>query len=549
VRLATVPDDRVASVDDELDRLRSALATAADELETLARTTTERAGPDVGAIFEAQALFARDPGLLEPSLAAIRDGATAVAAIERVSAALADQLAGIDDDYFRERSADVRDVARRVVGVLTGAIVGGLHHPDGRPAVLVGDDLEPSLVATVRPELVAGIALAGGAPNGHTAIVARSLGMPLVLGLGAALDDVRDGLEVLVDGRAGELVLEPTDDDLRRLSHAAVPASVAASSGRPAGGLAATVLVEANVGSIRDAEEAARADADGIGLVRTELLFLGRSVPPGLDEQRGLYRRIAELFPRAQVVFRTLDIGGDKPASWSSGPGAELNPALGVRGVRLSIAQPELLRVQVRAMLEALAGRSLDLLLPMVSTLEELHEVRTLVEQVRDDAVADGSTIASAVRLGVMVEVPSVALMADAFAGAVDHLSIGTNDLTQYALAADRTHAALAALASPLQPAVVRLVGRVVDAARAAGRPVAVCGEAAADPLAGPLFAALGVTALSVAPSSVAQVRGALARVDPGAQPIARAALAAATVDEVRAVAERVATAVNPRAG
>ena len=501
----------------------------------MATSAGERAGAEVGAIFEAQALFARDPGLIEPSLAAIADGARAEDALEGVASGLADQLAGIDDDYFRARAADVRDVARRVVATLTGRGAPVLHRSDGEPAVILADDLDPSLVAGLRPELVAGLALGGGAPTGHTAIVARALGVPLVLGLGPASDGIPVDIEVLVDGTLGRIVVAPSDDDRRTLAATRDGgAGPATAIGARSTSLAATVTLEANVGSVREAEEAARVGAAGIGLVRTELLFFGRSVPPGLDEQRSVYRRIAETFPMAPVVFRTLDIGGDKPAPWSTDP-PEMNPALGVRGVRLGLREPELLLTQLRALLEACAGRTLDVMLPMVSSLDELADARAALTAAATASRTAGAPIASDVRLGIMVEVPAVAVLADMFAPVVDFLSIGTNDLTQYTLAADRTQAALAELASPLQPAVLRLVSGVVDAARRTGRPVTVCGEAAADPVAGPILAGLGVDILSVAPTAVPGVAARLAAVErETAERVGRASLSAGSLADVR---------------
>ena len=251
----------------------------------------------------------------------------------------------------------------------------------------------------------------------------------------------------------------------------------------------------------------------GIGLVRTELLFLGRSAAPGLDEQRALYRRIAASLPGRPVVFRTLDIGGDKPAPYLPAE-AEMNPALGVRGLRLGLSRPDLFETQLRALLEADPAVPLRLLLPMVATVEEVAAAREAIDVAAAASRRAGAEVAADVRLGIMVEIPSVAVLADAFAPIVDFFSIGTNDLVQYTLAADRTNPALAELATPLQPAVLRLIRLVTDAALPYGRPVAVCGEAAADPLAAALFVGLGVDELSVAPGSLAGLRATLARLD-----------------------------------
>ena len=531
-------------------RLRAALDAASEELSSLGRETTSRAGDEIGAIFEAQALFATDPGIVEPALAAIDAGADAAEAIDRVTAEQADKLAGVDDEYFRERAADLRDVGRRVVDQLLGRAPPVLHHRDGSPAVVASDDLDPSVVAVIRPELVAGLALAGGAPNGHAAIVARALGIPLVLGLGSALDASLDGVDVAVDGNAGLLLVAPTDSEIEALVTA--PSSEPVSDGG-ADDAALPIVLEANVGSVREAEAAAAAGAMGIGLVRTELLFLGRSAPPGLDEQRALYRRIAAALPGRPVVFRTLDIGGDKPAEYLPAE-AEMNPALGVRGIRLGLKRPDLFETQLRALLEADPGSPLRLLLPMVATVEEVAAARRAIEAAAASSRRAGAEVAADVRVGIMVEIPSAAILADAFAPIVDFFSIGTNDLVQYTLAADRTNPALAELATPLQPAVLRLVRMVIDAALPYGRPVAVCGEAAADPLAAALLVGLGVDELSVAPGSLPRLRASLAGIDVDAcREAATRATAATNVDEVRLIAaglvERpMATAGSPAA-
>ncbi|HEU4920900.1 MAG TPA: phosphoenolpyruvate--protein phosphotransferase [Candidatus Limnocylindrales bacterium] len=524
----------VVDPDRERERLRVALAEAAAELSALAAETAARAGDEVGAIFEAQALFAADPEIVDPAMEAIATGADAAEAIDRVTAEAADRLAGIDDDYFRERAADVRDIGRRVVDRLLGRSRPELHHRDGTPAVVASEDLDPSLVAVIRPELVAGLALRGGAPTGHAAIVARALGIPLVLGLGATLDASLDGATVAVDGTAGRLIVEPDEADIE------VPGGSPELAGQgPPEGAAATlpVRLEATVASVREAEAARDAGAEGIGLVRTELLFLGRSTPPGLDEQRSLYGRISRSMAGRPVVFRTLDIGGDKPASYLPG-GDEMNPALGVRGLRLSLARPDLFETQLRAMLEADPGETLRIMFPMVATVEEVLLAREAVAAAAGASRAAGAAVASDVRLGIMVEIPSVAVMADAFAPVVDFFSIGTNDLVQYALAADRTNAGLAEMATPLQPAILRLVRSVTEAAAAHDRPVAVCGEAAADPAAAALLIGLGVDELSVSATSLGRLRAALGGLDPAAcRAAASRAADASTVDEVARIA------------
>lgn len=514
----------------ERERLLVALEAAATELETLARETSARAGAEVGAIFEAQSLFARDPGIIDPALAAIEAGATAADAIDRSTAEQADKLASVEDEYFRERAADVRDVGRRIVDHLFGRSRPELHHRDGSPAIVAAEDLDPSLVAGLRPELVAGLALAGGAPSGHAAIVARALGLPLALGLGPELDADLAGRPVAVDGTTGRLLVEPDESDRR-------PSVVAVDERLPISALQLRVSIAANVSSIREAEAAAAAGADGIGLVRTELLFIGRSTAPSLEEQRAVYRRIARAMEGRPVVFRTLDIGGDKPAAYLPHR-AEMNPALGVRGVRLGLRRPDLLETQLRALLEADPESTLRILLPMVAVVEEVTAVRQAIIAAAAASRRAGAAVATEVELGVMVEIPALALAADAFAPIVDFFSIGTNDLVQYTMAADRTNPELADLATPLQPAIMRLVRLVTDAALPHGRPVAVCGEAAADPLAAALFVGLGVDELSVAPGSIGSLRSALGNLDlETCRQMADAALRAGTAAEVRRLA------------
>jgi phosphoenolpyruvate-protein phosphotransferase len=523
--------------DTERARLSAALEAAAEELEALARQLAQRAGDETAAIFEAQAVFARDPGIVDPAMRAIDGGLSAIDAILASTDDQAAILAAVDDEYFQARAADVRDVGRRVAGIISGVSRPDLWHVDGQPAVIVADDLDPSAVATLRPELVAGIALAGGAPTGHASIVARGLGIALVLGLGASVADAAEGAVALVDAGDppnGRLVIEPDASDLAALE--AAPTRSNRPTGSALGSAPAwpdgdvTMMVSANVGSVVEADAALAAGASGIGLVRTELLFLGRRTPPSVAEQRNVYARIRERMGARPVVFRTLDVGGDKPAAWQS-DGIEANPALGVRGVRLGLARPELLDDQLRALVDAAAGAEVRIMLPMVATVEEVVAVRARLDAIVDAAVAPPS----AVLLGVMIEVPAAALVADGLAEVADFFSIGTNDLVQYTLAADRVNPALAELATALQPAVLRLIAAVVDSARAHGRHVAVCGEAAADLEMVPLLVGLGVDELSVAPSSVAAVTAHLAGLRMAAcRDLAVNAIAATTVAQVR---------------
>ena len=523
----------------EAARLQAALEISATELNDLAEQTTSRAGEEVGAIFVAQALFARDPGIVEPAMAEVAAGVPAADAILAVTAQHADRLAAVDDDYFRERAADVRDIGRRVAAHIRDQRRPDLWHPDGHPAVLVAADLDPSAIATLRRELVAGIVLAGGTPTGHAAIVARALGIPLVLGLGSAIDEIPADVAVAVDGSAGQVLVAPGAAALAALGSITPTADL----DLPAtlGVISATgVRVSANIASPLEAAAAAAAGADGVGLVRTELLFLGRHTPPTVDEQRATYAQIRARFGDRPIVFRTLDVGGDKPASWQTGP-AEANPALGVRGVRLGQRQPDLLDDQLRALVEAAGDGELRVMLPMVAAREELDATRARLDAVVESVARAGGARPSRILLGVMIEVPSAAVMADAFAETADFFSVGTNDLVQYTLAADRTNPDLADLATALQPAVLRLIDGVVRATQVHDRHVAVCGEAAADPSVIPLLVGLGVDELSVTPAAIGIVRAVLDGLDPAeCERLAASALRARSLVEVRGLlAER----------
>ena len=395
---------------------------------------------------------------------------------------------------------------------------------------------------------MAGIALGGGAESGHAAIVARALGIPLVLGLGTAIDSLAAGSDGAVDGSNGRLLIAPSDADLASLFGPAVDATAIGPTavGATVGGTAVVattdrdrrpngIAIVANVGSAHEADAAWLADADGIGLVRTELLFLGRRTPPSVGEQRSAYRGILAAMHGRPVVFRTLDVGGDKPAAWQES--VEQNPALGVRGLRLGLRHPSLLDDQIAALLEAAEGAELRVMLPMVSARDELDEARARLDAVRAELEAAGRPTPARVVLGVMIEVPSAAIMADALAPAAEFFSIGTNDLVQYTLAADRTSPALADLATPDQPAILRLVQTVVAAAKTHGRHVAVCGEAAAKPALLPLLVGLGVEELSVTPSSVGPIRAAVAALDlDRCREAASRALRAGTAAEVREI-------------
>ncbi len=535
----------------EWDRLQAALAATRAELRGARESVAARAGAAHGAIFDAHLLLLDDEALLGPARAAVLgEGTGAAAAWAAAAAQAAAAWDALDDPYLRARGADLRQVAGQVLRHL-GETPGG--EPSGRgsePAgrsravVVLAPDLSPAQAAALGDDVL-GVACAGGGPTSHGAILARALGVPAVMGCGPALLAVANGTPVVLDGDAGTLTVDPPAAvwraaAARRSRRAAAAAAATARAAEPAvtrDGL--TVPVEANLGEPGEVAAALAAGADGVGLLRTEFLFLRADHLPTEDEQERAYRAIAAALGGRPLVLRTLDAGADKSLPYL--PAAhEDNPFLGLRGVRLGLRRPELLTGQLRAALRVAADHPLRLLLPMVTGVDEVLRVRALVEEARADLAAAAVAVPLRLEVGVMIEVPAAALLAAAFAPHVDFFSIGTNDLTQYVLAAERGNAAVAGLGDALHPAVLRLIAEVTRAAAGAGRPVAVCGEIAGDPQAVPLLLGLGVDALSMAPARMALAKQAVRRAGrAGARRLAARALRVATAAEVRRLVSR----------
>jgi phosphoenolpyruvate-protein phosphotransferase (PTS system enzyme I) len=478
-----------------LPRARQALEAVAEELETRAERATE---PAASVLF-AQAMMPRDPALLarvEDELAAGRSLPHAVTAAFGGFRATLEAAGG----YLAERATDLDDVASRTVAELLGLPMPGIPDP-GHPFVLVAEDLAPADTATLDRSRVLAIVTERGGPTSHTAILAKSLGIPAIVGCATARD-LTDGTTVLVDGEAGTVVVDPDPDEVARAGDraAAVARALATSEGpgRTADGAAVALLV--NLGASSELAAAASADSEGVGLLRTEFLYLSRTTVPTVAEQVHSYAAVFEAFAGRKVVVRTLDAGADKPLAFVD-HGDEPNPALGVRGYRLAGRHPAMLADQLTAIATAAASHSVEVwvMAPMVSTPAEAAEFATL-------AHAHGLPVA-----GTMVEVPAAALRARHVLAGCDFASIGTNDLGQYTLAADRMAGELAGLLDPWQPALLDLVAATARAGRELGKPVGVCGEAASDPLLALVLVGLGVTSLSMAPPSLAAVRVALA--------------------------------------
>ncbi|KZM71462.1 phosphoenolpyruvate--protein phosphotransferase [Nocardia terpenica] len=500
-----LPEHPAGSPGEEQERLDGAIALARKAIRESSTRVGGAGGVAEAEIFQAHLLLLDDEDLREAVRRRIADGQAGATAWAHEWSAAATALERLPDEYQRARAADVRAVRDQVLAALLGVDAETI---DGS-GILVAADLTPAQAANLDPAVVAGIVLAQGSPTAHSAILARTRGIPAVVGAGPAVLDIAEGATVALDGATGRLAIDPDPAVLAEFTTRAAEQrergrAAAAAAHEPAvtmdGGI---VPVAANVGSLADATAAVRAGADLSGLVRTEFLFLGREHAPSVDEQEQTYRQLAEAFGGRRIVLRTLDVGGDKPLPYIAQP-REANPFLGLRGLRLALAYPELLRDQLRAIVRVAADHPVSVMFPMVTTVDEVRAARGMLEEVLPHGVS--------LDVGIMVEVPAAAAKTTVLAEHVDFFSIGTNDLTQYAAAVERGNDTVAALADPLDPGVLRLIDLVCRGAGAT--PVAVCGELAADPLAIPLLLGMGVTELSVAPPAVAATKAAVRNLD-----------------------------------
>jgi phosphotransferase system enzyme I (PtsI) len=501
--------------------LKAAAKAVHDELKARAET----ASGDGKAVLEATALMATDTMLLKSATKLIGRGTSGQRAIWEAGASVSEMLHNLGG-YMAERATDVLDVRARIVAELRGVSAPGIP-VSATPFILIAEDLAPADTATLDPEKILALVTAGGGPQSHTAIIARSLGLPAVVAA-AGVDELADGTEVYVDGAAGLITAGPGEEQRAAAAHWAATASLLSAfdgTGTTADGHLVPLL--ANVGGAKDAVAAAGLNAQGVGLFRTEFCFLERDTEPTVEEQAAAYKGVFDAFPGKKVVLRTLDAGADKPLPFLT-DATEPNPALGVRGYRTDFTTPGVLERQLQAIALAEKASEADVwvMAPMISTAEEAARFASLC------AAAGIKTP------GVMVEVPSAALTAEAILREVGFASLGTNDLTQYAMAADRQLGPLAALNTPWQPAVLRLVGLTVEGSAAEGhkKPVGVCGEAAADPALAVVLTGLGVTTLSMTARSIAAVAAVLKTVTLAeAQELAKLALSAPSATEARA--------------
>ena len=509
----SAPEDPSA----EHRKLSAAMAAAAAELESLARKMERRGRRDEAEIFGIQLEFLDDPSYGRAIDHLVLSGThRALHAVREVSETLEREFAAIEDDYFRGRLNDIEDIARRLSRHLLGI---DDHSPELKhPSVILADDLTPSDTALFDPAMVLGICTRGGSAVSHSAILSRGLGIPAVVGLGPM--EIHAGTLLVVDASAGVLIADPSPGIREEYRCRAAEFSrrrnaLMRRADKPARSIDGVhVEAGANIGDLREARQAVNLGADAVGLLRTEFLFLQRCVLPDEEEQYRCCREILEALGERRVVFRTLDVGGDKPLpSITAAP--EANPFLGRRGVRLARAFPErLLYPQLRALLRAGYGRSLHIMFPMISGPDEFIALRNIVGELSDSLGRAGVPRNSAPSLGVMIEIPSAAIRADLLADEADFFSIGTNDLLQYTFAADRTNETVTGTADYFNPAFLSLITHIIDCAHEKGKPVGMCGEMAGDPQALPLLLALGLDELSMTSASIPEIKDAVRRLD-----------------------------------
>lgn len=512
----------------EVARLRAALAAAAGSLESLATEVSVSGHAEEAGIFAAQAAMARDPALATMTEARIRAGDDAIAAVQAAGGELAGQLRALGDELLAARAADVEDVVGRVAALLAGGSDRGptLDHP----AVVVADDLPPSVTASLPRDRLLGIALASGSPTAHAAILARAYAIPAVVGVSGLLEAVDDaargspagGLEIAIDGDSGEVILDPDRATVRRFGERRAEAEEASARDLSEASLPAVtrdgtaVALLANIGTPDEAPRALALGSLGVGLFRTEFLFVERRAPPTEEEQLQAYRTVVSAFRPHAVTIRLLDVGGDKPIPYLPIP-PEANPFLGVRALRLAPDRPELFVTQLRAAMRAAAPvddqpiPTVKVMAPMVADATDVDTLISLADDAKASLAREGVAHAP-VALGVMLEIPSAVLVGDSFFKRLAFASLGTNDLLQYTLAVDRGNRQLARYQDPLHPALLRLIAEAVSGAKRAGIELSVCGEMAGEPVAALALVGLGIRQLSMAASSLAAVRRAIRR-------------------------------------
>lgn len=536
---------QVEDVEAELERFQKAVERSKEQLSAIHARAKEEVGEDTARIFEAHLLILDDPAFLEKVYGKIKgERLNAEAAVAEAVEEFVATFEAMKDEYMRARAADIQDVGKRLLRNLLGLSEKSLAEL-ASSVIVVAKDLAPSDTAQMDKSLVLGFCTAGGGTTSHTAIMARILGIPAVVGIGEEILNVESGQVLIVDGQGGAVIPEPSGGlvaeyrQRQREFRVRREAELAAAQ-KPAQTLDGyRVEVVANIGDVESAKVALEYGAEGVGLLRTEFLYLNREDLPSEEEQYTAYRAIADIMEQRPLIIRTLDIGGDKQLPCLE-IGEELNPFLGYRAIRLCLERVDLFKTQLRAILRAGHERNVKIMFPMIADLEEVRQAKKLLAEARAELEAKGVPFASDVEVGIMVETPAAAFAADILAEEVNFFSIGTNDLIQYTMACDRTNERVGYLYQPLHPAILRLVRGVIEAAHGAGKWVGMCGEMAGEPLAIPILLGLGLDEFSMNATAIPKAKEIIRSLNmEEARQEASYILNLKTVKEVRLYAER----------
>lgn len=513
-----IPRRSVTDTAAELARFHDACETAKEQLGVLHDKALAEAGEDAAMLFEAHQMMLDDLDFVESIEGLIEnDRLNAEAAVSDTGAQFAEMFAAMDDSYMQARAADIRDISTRVVGILTGEGESGIV--SDVPCIVAADDLAPSETVQLDKSLILGFITAGGSANSHTAILARTMGIPAIIGAGDALQAEMEGKYAIIDGQTGETVIEPDDAERERLlkkqaKEKALKELLDQLKGKPnVTKDGRNVMVYCNIGSPADIDAVLQNDGGGIGLFRSEFLYLQGSDYPTEDEQFEAYKTVAERMGGRRVIIRTLDIGADKQADYFH-LDKEENPAMGLRAIRICLTRPEVFRTQLRALYRASAYGKIAIMFPMITSVWEVQEIKRICRNIRAELTEEGVPMADKVELGIMIETPAAVMMSAELACEVDFFSVGTNDLTQYTLAVDRQGVGLDRFFDAHHPAVLRMIRMAAENAHRAGIWIGICGELGADAELTETFLSMGIDELSVSPSAVLPLRSAIRSID-----------------------------------
>ncbi len=502
----------VESSPKEMNRLKRAITAARNQILDIYDKALRESSEADAEIFQAHRMILDDPELMKEVKRKIEEESLcAEYAMLTTAQSFSDMMAAMQDEYFAARATDIMDVGNRVVRILLGVAESPSENLK-KPSIIVADDLTPSDTVLLDKSLVLGFCTARGSATSHTAILARGLGIPAVSGAGVDIMEVPDGTQVILDGGSGDVFIDPDDGTLAEYQkRMEIASSMHEASMKHAHEPAVTkdgvqLEVVANIGNVEGAESAVENGAEGVGLLRTEFLYLERKSLPSEEEQYEAYRAILDVFGDMPVILRTLDVGGDKEIPYM-GLEVESNSFLGFRALRVCLARTDIFKPQLRAALRAGVDRNVKLMFPMVATVDEVRRARAILEECREELRTESIPFARNIEVGIMVEIPSAAVIADQLAKEVDFFSIGTNDLSQYTMAADRTNSKVAELSDAFFPAVLRLVRDIIKAAHAEGKWVGMCGELAGEPLAAPILLGLGLDEFSMSPPMVPLIK------------------------------------------